>query len=151
MQASKGHSHSNQYGRKDLFQLATLRSYSITEENQGKNLRQEPGGTKWIRNHKGIMLTDLLILPFFIQFRTILLKVHSIHFGLDTPALFVNQRAALLAYPEDNLIDIFSVKVLLLKWLQPVSSWQKTGHQTWTHFIVIFIPCHDELREFTSL
>ena len=50
-----------------LFLLTTLRSHSINERIQGRNCRQELGGTHLHKRHRAVLLTNL---PSFLSYTT---------------------------------------------------------------------------------
>ena len=49
------------WGRRGLFYVITLRSYSVTEGSQGRNSMQEPGSKNGIRSHGETLLTGLIL------------------------------------------------------------------------------------------
>lgn len=49
------------WGRRGLFYVITLRSYSVTEGSQDRNSMREPGSKNGIRSHGETLLTGLIL------------------------------------------------------------------------------------------
>lgn len=122
---------------KGLLSLNTL----ILAHHQGKS-GQETEGRNWSRNHRGILLTDFLLISFLACFITqntsawseVAPFIMSLPFHINHQSRKFSHR---LAHRRSDGGIFFLIKAAFSRWFWFVSSWKKISNQGIYHYCMV--------------